>query len=374
MQVSRTTHPANPTSPRAAIGRLFEPTTVAGLALPSSFVMAPMTRARSPQGVPTAEVAAYYRRRAENGVGLIITEGTLIGHPSAGHEDAVPRMTAGPAEAGWRDVVDQVHQAGGRIAAQLWHVGSRRDDLDGTPAWSPSGVHEPGRLDGRAMSLRDVDTIIAAFAASARVAYRVGFDAVEIHGAHGYLVDEFLWSATNRRTDAYGETPGHRARFAAEIVAATRAATAPGYPIIFRFSQFKERDFTARLAETPGALLEVLEPIVGAGASILHASTRRFWEPEFPGSDLNLAGWAKRLTGLPTITVGSVGLTSDVVTAAPSQRDSLAALANRHADGEFDLVALGRALLSNPDWVTLAGQGCAGALVDYRKAHEAQLN
>lgn len=353
-----------------SLGALLAPTSVAGLALPSSFVMAPMTRARSPYGVPTDEVAAYYRRRAENGVGLIITEGTLVGHPSAGHEKHVPRMTAGPAEAGWRRVAEGVHAAGGTIAAQLWHVGSLRKSHDGMPAWSPSGVRETGRRVGRAMSIADIDTIVEGFAESARVAQRAGFDAVEIHGAHGYLIDQFLWSATNRRRDAYGGSRLNRARFAAEIVAAVRAATSPDFPVIFRFSQFKERDYTARLADDPQALHEVLSPIAAAGASVLHASTRRFWQPEFAGSTLNLAGWAKRLTGLPTITVGSVGLNSDFVGADVSRPDSLAALAERHARGEFDLVALGRAVLSNPDWVTLVVAGRTGELIDYRKEHE----
>src|SRR3954451_21388981 len=92
---------------------LFAPATVAGRPFSSRFVMAPMTRFRSPGGVPTPEVAAYYRRRAESGVGLVITEGVLIGHPSAGHDTTVPRMTLGPAEQGWRRVVDEVHAAGG---------------------------------------------------------------------------------------------------------------------------------------------------------------------------------------------------------------------------------------------------------------------
>ncbi|RQX59933.1 12-oxophytodienoate reductase, partial [Micromonospora chalcea] len=103
---------------------LLEPVTVAGLSLPSRFVMAPMTRNRAPGGVPTPEMAEYYRRRAAAGVGLIVTEGVLVDHPSAGHEDTVPRMTPGAAEAGWRGVVEAVHAAGGRIAAQLWHLGS----------------------------------------------------------------------------------------------------------------------------------------------------------------------------------------------------------------------------------------------------------
>lgn len=352
------------------VGRLFESTAVAGMRLQSSIAMAPMTRSRSPRGVPTKEVAEYYRRRAEGGVGLVITEGVLVGHPSAGHEESVPRMTSGDAEAGWRVVVDAVHDAGGRIAAQLWHLGSLREESDGMLAWSPSGVRETGVRSGRAMTLSDIDDIIRAFAESAAVAFRSGFDAVEVHGAHGYLIDEFLWSATNRRTDAYGGSVAARSRFAAEIVAAVRANTTPDFPIIVRFSQFKERELTARLADTPAGLADVLGPLVEAGASMLHASTRRFWEPEFEGSPLNLAGWSKKLTGLPTLTVGSVGLTHDFVEPRPGSHNTLEALARRHSRGEFDLVAVGRALLANPCWPRLAATRRASEIVDFAKEHE----
>jgi 2,4-dienoyl-CoA reductase-like NADH-dependent reductase (Old Yellow Enzyme family) len=217
--------------------------------------------------------------------------------------------------------------------------------------------------------VNDITGIVGAFADAARIAYEIGFDGVEVHAAHGYLVDEFLWPGSNRRHDRYGGSPANRARLAAEIVAAIRARTDPGFPILVRFSQFKERDYRARIAETPAELAELLDPIVQAGADVLHASQRRFWEPAFPGSPLNLAGWAKRLTGLPSITVGSVGLTR----ASLSDVDgpgSLAALAERQQRGEFDLVAIGRALLANPDLVARLGAGALTGMQDFRKAHE----
>ncbi|MFC4145826.1 12-oxophytodienoate reductase [Micromonospora mangrovi] len=350
------------------VAPLLEPVTFAGLPLSSRFVMAPMTRAHSPGGVPTPEVAGYYRRRAEHGIGLIVTEGVLIGHPTAGHEDAVPRMTAGAAEAGWRRVVDEVHAAGGRIAAQLWHLGSLREPVDGRPAWTPSGVREPGRPVSHAMTVADLDELLEAYAGAARVAARVGFDAVEIHAAHGYLLDEFLWSFTNRRTDAFGGSPVRRAAFPAAVVRAVRTDFPADRPVIVRFSQFKERRFDARIAQDPGELEAILGALAEAGASALHASQRRFWEPAFAGSALNLAGWAKRLTGLPTITVGSVGLTRDFLRSTGPE--SVSGLAARVAAGEFDLVALGRILLGNPAWVSHAGAGRLDAIVDYRKAHE----
>ncbi|MBB2944516.1 2,4-dienoyl-CoA reductase-like NADH-dependent reductase (Old Yellow Enzyme family) [Actinoplanes lutulentus] len=335
------------TTTSLSLDLLTAPITLAGLTVPNRFVMAPMTRFRSPGGVPTPEVAAYYRRRAENGVGLIVTEGTLVGHPSASHETTVPRMTAGAAEQGWRQVTDAVHSAGGRIAAQLWHLGSEREGWSWTPA---------------TMAVSDIDTIVEAFAESARVAVRAGFDAVEIHAAHGYLLDEFLWPATNQRTDAFGGTPARRAAFPAAVVAAVRAQLPPTTPLIVRFSQFKERDYAARIAQSPTELAALLEPLAAAGADVLHASQRRFWEPVFDGSPLNLAGWARRITGLPAITVGSVALDRDI-----THQDRLLTGLDQ---GEFDLVALGRILLGNPSWVHHTLTGNPGEIHPYEKSHE----
>ncbi len=349
------------TTTTTALGSLLAPTTLAGLPLSSRFAMAPMTRSHSPGGVPTPEVAAYYRRRAANGIGLIITEGVLVGHPSAGHETSVPRMTAGPAERGWRRVTDEVHAAGGRIAAQLWHLGSAREPVDGIVAWTPSGV--PGGT--HAMTVADIDTLLAAYADAARVAVRAGFDAVEIHAAHGYLLDEFLWPHTNRRTDRFGGSPAARAAFPAAVVRAVRSQVPASMPVIVRFSQFKERDYTARIAETPAELAVLLDAFATAGADVLHASQRHFATPAFPGSPRNLAGWARHLTGLPSITVGSVGLTRDFLASA-----ALRELVDRLDGGEFDLVALGRILLGNPAWVTHAAAGRLDEIRDYRKSDE----
>jgi 2,4-dienoyl-CoA reductase-like NADH-dependent reductase (Old Yellow Enzyme family) len=345
----------------APLGSLLAPTTLAGMYLGSRIVMAPMTRVRSPGGVPTPEVAAYYRRRAENRIGLVITEGTLVGHPSAGHETAVPRMTAGPAESGWRLVTDEVHAAGGRIAAQLWHVGSAREPTDGTAAWTPSGVPH----GTHAMTRADMDTLVAVYADAADSAVRAGFDAVEIHAAHGYLLDEFLWAHTNRRTDGFGGSPAGRAAFPAELIRAVRAQLPAGMPLIVRFSQFKERDYAARIADSPAELAVILEAFATAGADVLHASQRNFAQPAFPGSTRNLAGWARHLTGLPSITVGSVGLTRGFL-----QSGALRGLLDRLDAGEFDLVALGRILLGNPAWATLAAAGRLDEIRDYRKSDE----
>lgn len=331
---------------------LFQPFVSPKLTLPNRIVMAPMTRSFSPGGVPGADVADYYARRAEGEVGLIITEGTVIDRPGAANDPAVPHFHGEAALEGWARVVEAVHAKGGKIAPQLWHVGSainpqNRDDAD---AESPSGLFKAGTPWGRAMTVADIDAAIGAFASAAASAKRLGFDAVELHGAHGYLIDQFQWEGTNQRDDIWGQDRG---RFACEAVAAVRAAVGADYPLILRLSQWKQQDFDAKLAHTPDTMADWLQPLADAGVDIFHCSQRRFWEPEFAGSDLNFAGWAKKLTGKPAITVGSVGLSGEFIAGfggEASQPTPIGDLADRLAAGEFDLVAVGRALIVDPDW------------------------
>ncbi|MEX1220759.1 MAG: NADH:flavin oxidoreductase [Idiomarina sp.] len=338
---------------------LFKPFELKSLKLKSRVVMAPMTRSFSPGNVPNEKNVAYYRRRAAGGVGLIVTEGTEINHPGASGFPNVPHIYGDEAMAGWRKVVEAVHAEGGQIIPQLWHVGGVRksESADDAPAYSPSGLFTPGKPNGVAMSKADIDDVVAAFAESARLAKEVGFDGVEIHGAHGYLVDQFFWEGTNKREDEYGGSMENRGRFAVEIVKAVRAAVGEDFAIVFRFSQWKQQEYEARLANTPEELKEFLQPLVDAGVDVFHASTRRFWETEFEGSDLNLAGWTQKLTGVPAITVGSVGLTEDFISGTfasdkPAvEKSGIEELVTRVEQGEFDLVAVGRALLQDPDWL-----------------------
>ncbi|PIB06472.1 MULTISPECIES: NADH:flavin oxidoreductase [Streptomyces] len=345
---------------------LSRPTAINGLTVPNRIAMAPMTRQFSPGGIPGEDVVSYYSRRSAAGVGLVITEGTYVGHESAGQSDRVPRFHGEEQLAGWAKVAEAVHAAGGTIMPQLWHVGMVRKagepPFADAPAVGPSGlVTEGAEPTGKAMTQQDLDDVIAAFADAAAAAERIGFDGVELHGAHGYLVDQFLWAGTNRRTDAYGGDPVARTKFAAEIVAAVRAAVSPEFPVLFRYSQWKQQDYDARLAETPEELEAILTPLAAAGVDAFHASTRRYWLPEFDGSDLNLAGWTKKLTGKPSITVGSVGLDGDFIKAFAGEGAAAANIDNlldRLESDEFDLVAVGRALLQDPQWAAkvLAGR------------------
>jgi 2,4-dienoyl-CoA reductase-like NADH-dependent reductase (Old Yellow Enzyme family) len=344
--------------------------------------MAPMTRSRSPGSVPGSDVAAYYRRRAEGGVGLIVTEGTMVDRPAATNDVNVPNFHAPASLAGWRGVVEEVHAAGGKIAPQLWHQGMMRKPGTGphpeAPSDGPSGLAASGKPVGQPMSEADIADTIDAFARAAAAAQEIGFDAVEIHGAHGYLIDQFFWEGANRRDDLWGGDFVQRTRFAAEIVRAIRARVGEAYPIILRFSQWKQQDFNARLAPTPDALARFLEPLADAGTDIFHCSTRRFWEPEFEGSNLNLAGWTKKLTGKPTITVGSVGLKgADFVqtfhTRETSEVGELGELEARLERGEFDLVAVGRALLADAHWAAKVRDGRFAELAPFSASSLATL-
>ncbi len=231
------------------------------------------------------------------------------------------------------------------------------------------------------MSEEDIADTVAAFAKAAANAKRLGFDTVEIHGAHGYLIDQFFWAGTNKRTDRYGgPTIKERSRFASEIVSAIRDAVGPQFPIIMRVSQWKQQDFGVRVAETPALMEKWLLPLVEAGVDVLHCSQRRFWEPEFPEIDgengLNCAGWAKKVTGAATISVGSVGLDNDVTNAFAGKGSapaSLDRLIERMERDEFDLIAVGRVLLSDPNWVFRVKNGELAELGGFNPASLAEL-
>ena len=363
--------------PSSKLDALFQPLTIKSLHLNNRIVMAPMTRKFSPQGVPGEDVAQYYRRRAENDVGLIISEGTAINRPAARNEQGVPFFYGDAPLTGWKNVIEEVHAAGGKMCPQLWHVGAMAGvDSDATsdnPAESPSGLLAPKISHGVTMSEEDIADTIAAFSQGIVDAKRLGFDTVEIHGASGYLLDQFFWAETNLRTDAYGgATLKQRTRFAAEVVESMRKAVGPDFPIILRLSQWKINYYDVRMADTPDAMSKWLMPLVEAGVDILHCSQRRFWEPEFPQIDgkegLNFAGWAKKLTGATTISVGSVGLSGEFTSsfAGESVRPaSLDNLVQRLEKDEFDLIAVGRALLGDPQWVRKVREGKTEGLKDF---------
>ncbi|MBX3492244.1 MAG: NADH:flavin oxidoreductase [Parvibaculum sp.] len=364
-----------------SVAPLFEPFTLNGLTLPNRVVMAPMTRSKSPGGIPGLEVAAYYRRRAEAECGLIVTEGTTVNTPVATGDPNVPQFWGEAALKGWKRVVEEVHDAGGKIMPQLWHVGMMRNPAKATntdlPSHGPSGLTKPGKALSEPMTKAEIKATIDAFARAAADARALGFDGVEVHGAHGYIIDQFFWEGTNQREDEYGGDMVGRTRFAVDIIEAIRREVGKDFPLILRFSQWKQQDYTAKLAQTPDELAAFLKPLSDAGVDAFHCSQRRFWEPEFEGSDLNLAGWTKKLTGKPSITVGSVSLSGEFIGSfmgEASEATGIDDLLDRLERGEFDLVAVGRALLVDPAWTHKVHQGAFDQLLPFKPEALATLS
>lgn len=224
--------------------QLFEPVTVGDLHLTNRVVMAPLTRNRSPQAVPNDLNVAYYEQRAS--AGLIITEATAITQQGQGYAD-VPGLYSKEQLTGWRRVTDAVHKAGGKIVVQLWHVGRISHDSlqpNGGKPVAPSAitaksktylVHPDGTgefsptSEPRALDKSELPGIVADFAHAAKAAIdEAGFDGVEIHAANGYLIDQFLRSSSNHRTDEYGGSIENRARLLFEVVEAITKAVGAG--------------------------------------------------------------------------------------------------------------------------------------------------
>ncbi len=378
------------TSP-VSVAPLFRSYRGDGLDLQNRVVMAPMTRERSPGGLVGPQTLAYYERRARQGVGLIITEGTWIDHPVADFSTSVPRFYGEDALAAWTAVADAVHAAGGKIMPQLWHVGTGRGEGRASsnphlPSVGPSGI---GFSDGSVatpvtlnapMTPPDIAACIEAYGKAAEAAWRCGFDGVEIHGAHGYLIDQFFWPVTNRRDDAYNGSIRDRTRFAVEIVRECKRRTPAAFPLSFRFSQWKTADYGATNVASPRELQDWLEPLADAGVDIFHCSTRRFWEPGFAGSPLTLAGWTKKITGRTTIAVGSVGLDQphqsrrvEQTTGYVTKFAPIDQLIDLLARDEFDLIAVGRALLADHAWVWKIWNNALTDVVPYATASRQTL-
>lgn len=207
---------------------LFDPIKIGNLVLPNRIIMAPLTRSRAIGGgrVPNALMAEYYVQRAS--AGLILSEATAVTPQGVGYADT-PGIWSDEQVAGWRKITDAVHATGGRIFLQLWHVGRISDPvfLDGQLPVAPSAIAAAGHVSlvrpkrayvtPRALDIAEIPGIVAAYRKGAENAKAAGFDGVEVHGANGYLLDQFLQDGTNKRTDAYGGSIENRARLMLEV-------------------------------------------------------------------------------------------------------------------------------------------------------------
>lgn len=328
------------------------------LRLRNRAVVAPMSRVSTAgDGVPTAAMAEYYTRFAAGGFGLITTEGTYTDAEFSQAYPDQPGIVTGRQIEGWRAVTGAVHAAGGAIALQLMHAGAllqgnRHSGGSIAPsAVQPKGVKMSsyGGGDGPfavpvAATHADIRRILGGFAAAAERARLAGFDAVEIHGANGYLIDQFLTDYTNRRDDEYGGDPAGRVRFAVEVVEAVRAAVGPKFPVGLRLSQTKVNDSAYRWSGAAEAAT-IFRAVGAAGVDYLHlASEGRDWsETAVLDTGDTITRVARSVTGLPVIANGGMH--------GPDLARTVL------DDGHADLVALGRGALANPDWPQVVAEG-----------------
>ncbi len=338
------------------MANLYEAVTVGDMQLANRIVMAPLTRNRSPNAVPKPITATYYAQRAS--AGLLITEATAISHQGQGYAD-VPGLYAPEQLEGWRRVTDAVHAAGGKIVVQMWHVGrishSSLQPAGGAPV-APSAIRAKSKTylvkeDGsgefvptsepRALALEELPGIVADYRRAARAAIEAGFDGVEIHAANGYLIDQFLRSGSNQRTDAYGGSIENRARLLVEVMEAVTAEIGAGR-VGIRISPVTPANdasdpepqplfgYVARqLARWPLAYVHVIEGATGGA--------RDHQQGDTPFDYAALRATYQQAGGKGAWMVNN-GYDRELAEAAV-------------AEGRADLVAFGKAFISNPDLV-----------------------
>ncbi|MBN1094386.1 alkene reductase [Blastococcus sp. TML/M2B] len=322
---------------------LFSPVALGDLSLANRVVMAPLTRLRaSATGVPGELIAEHYRQRA--GLGMIITEGTWPNPQSQGYPGQ-PGIVTDEQIAGWRAVADAVHERGGTIVMQLMHAGrvTHPDVIGGREAEAPSAIAIEGEVrtpSGKqpypvphALTGDELGRLRDEFVQAARNAIAAGLDGVELHGANGYLLHEFLSPASNERTDAYGGTPENRARFVVEVVTAVAEAIGAGR-VGLRISpqhniQGAFETDAADVLLTYGALLDQLRPLGLAYLSVLHAE---------PGGDL--VQELRRRFGGPLVANSGFGTVT-------TREEAIGLIEEAHAEA----VAVGRPVIANPDLV-----------------------
>jgi len=337
---------------------LFEPARAGALSLLNRIVMAPLTRNRAPGAIPTPLMATYYVQRAS--AGLIVTEATAISHQAQGYAD-VPGLWSDEQVAAWKTVTDAVHAAGGRIVVQLWHVG-RVSHVDLQPGGqapvAPSALTARTKTvlirDGvptfadtsapRALDLSEIPGIVEDYRRAARNAIRAGFDGVEIHGANGYLLDQFLKTGANHRTDAYGGGIANRARLLLEVTRAVADAVGgdrtgirlspvtPANDIVDANPQPLFEYVVQQLAPLDLAYLHVIEGFTGGPREIVdrpfdYAALRQAWRD---GGGTG-AWMVNNGYDLP--------------------------LAEQALENGADLVAFGRSFIANPDLVARLQRG-----------------
>lgn len=332
------------------ISKLFEPVTIGAWKLHTRTAMAPMTRcfADDLTGVVGEDVVEYYRRRAADGIGLIITEGIVIS-PRAKGNPGVPGLYTQEQINAWKRVTEAVHREGGTIIAQIWHVGraSHREIAGNLPPQAPSAIRAEGKVSRfgepfdipEEMSIDDIQEVIGQYAQAALNAIEAGFDGVEVHGAHGYLIDQFNSDVSNHRTDRYGGELAGRLTFMKEVLKAVIDALGANRTLI-RFSALKIDQPDYMWEDPEEAIRTFIEAFKEVGITMIHPSTMEFTKTIADGKTMHQLV-RKYWDG---VIVGVGNLNAETAEQAIKE-------------GTIDIAAFGRPLLANPDFLQRVEKG-----------------
>jgi len=327
---------------------LFSPSQIGNVGLANRAIVSPMTRTSATvDGIVTPQMVDYYAEYARGGWGLIATEATYIDEKHSQGYSQQPGIANAAQQDSWRAVVDAVHEAGVPIFLQLFHAGAVNQGnqwVDGSIA--PSAVQPVGeqidRYDGsgpfqapREITRDEMDDVAASFAAAAQRAVEVGFDGIEVHGANGYLMDQFLTTYTNHRTDEYGGAIDNRVRYHIDVMAAVRGAVDPAVPVGVRVSQTKVNDLKYSWPGGDTDAKVVFGRLGEIGNIFIDIAAHLGCAPVFD-TDNSLAGLAKRYSGLTVIANGKLHDPAEAERALTQEN--------------VDFVALAKGALADPAW------------------------
>ncbi len=324
---------------------LFSPFQLKRFTLKNRLGLAPMTRMSAGEdSIPRQDVLDFLVRRAENGVGIIYTEAIVTDYESAQGYPGQARMLTQRQLDAWKPVVEAIHRQGAIAVMQMFHCG-RMAWPEVNPAHrviAPSSItpQQDNPLTGApypvpdVMSRFDISHVINGFVETARGAVAAGFDGIEIHGAHGYLISQFLSAYTNKRIDEYGGSVTNRFRFFHEVIAAVKAVVPDDRLLLARISDWGVADMEVSLFETREAYQQVVGLLAAEPIDALSISTYQFQQPAFD-SGKNMAQLAREVTDLPLLLCGGI---YDRASAEAALQDA-------------DIVLSGKSLLLNPNWV-----------------------
>lgn len=329
---------------------LFTPGRIGKVALKNRLVVAPMTRVTaSEDGIASERMKLYYEDFARGGFGLVVSEGIYIDREWSQTYAFQAGLTSPEQVAGWRKVTDAVHQQNGRIFAQIQHAGALSQGnyfQEGTVA--PAAIRPVGkqmtfyRGDGeypvpRELSENEIQDIIKSFAdAAANAVFDAGFDGVEIHGANGYLLDQFFTDYTNSRTDHWGGDTAGRLRLSLAVIESVRQRVGQDIPVGIRISQGKVNDFFHKWANGEEDARVVFTMLAQSGIDYLHLTEYEAWQPAFPDNPHSLIALARKYA--PQLTIMANGSLHDETRATEV------------IEKGADFIALGRGALANHDW------------------------